>query len=166
MLSFVEDAVVRWELYRGEALCDRFPIDQWRLMVTEIETDKEWRDFVDKYKDFVRCYILRSVSDNEEVAFVYLYNESGNFDIVSIHGGGWDRSIKSTMYYYRGLILMISSLIAEGRKVRTSCYIDNIRAFRFLRSVGFVPYMRSQTTIYMWINEKRLKNSSIYKRLK
>ena len=108
MLSFVEDAVVRWELYRGEALCDRFPIDQWRLMVTEIETDKEWRDFVDKYKDFVRCYILRSVTDNEEVAFVYLYNESGNFDIVSIHGGGWDRSIKSTMYYYRGLILMIS----------------------------------------------------------
>ena len=155
MFCSIEDAIVRWELYRGESLCDRFPIDQWRLMVTEIETDNEWRD-----------YILRSVTDNEEVAFVYLYNESGNFDIVSIHGGGWDRSIKSTMYYYRGLILMISSLIAEGRKVRTSCYIDNIRAFRFLRSVGFVPYMRSQTTIYMWINEKRLKNSSIYKRLK
>lgn len=166
MFCSIEDAIVRWELYRGESLCDRFPIDQWRLMVTDIESDAEWRDFVNKYKDFVRCYILRSNSDNDEIAFVYLYNESGNFDTVSIHGGGWDRSIKSTMYYYRGFMLMIESLMAQGRKVRTSCFIDNIRAFRFLRSVGFMPYMRSQTTVYMWINEKRLKNSSIYKRLK
>jgi hypothetical protein len=61
---------------------------------------------------------------------------------------------------------MIETLLSQGKKVRTSCFIDNKRAFRFLRGIGFVPYCYTKTAVYMWINEKQIMQSLIYKRLK
>ena len=61
---------------------------------------------------------------------------------------------------------MIEYLLNQGRKVRTSCFVGNDRALRFLTSIGFVKYHTSDNYHYMWINIKRLQNSKIYKYIK
>lgn len=161
---FCCNQILRWDLYDGESLCSRFHVQEWNKMVSDIYSDAEWKKFLTEYNDVVKCYILRTNHDDKEIAFVYLYNESGSFDIVSIHGGGWNKSIGLSILYYRGLILMIETLLKQNVKVRTTCMSSNTRAYNFLRSVGFVKYSSVDDVICMWINEKRLMQSSIYKR--
>ena len=66
--------------------------------------------------------------------------------------------------YYRGYVLMLKHLLDQGLKIRTYCQLSNQRAIRFSRSVGFVPYRYTEDEVFMWINDKRLKNSKLYKR--
>lgn len=159
------DNIVRWDHYNQEIICDRFPFEEWQKIVDEIDTDDEWQHFLSEYSDFVKCYILKDVDCNDSIGFVYLYKESISKKIVSIHGGGWGKSMRLSILYYRGLILMIRHLLNHNYKVRTSCLIINKRALRFLHSLGFVKYYTSKTHYYMWINEKRLKARKVYKYL-
>lgn len=166
MLNFpCGDDLIRWDSYNNEYVCNRFSIDEWHKMVCDIDTETEWQYFVSEYSDFVKCYILRKIGCNEAIAFVYLYKESITNKVVSIHGGGWGKSVHLSLLFYRGLIVMVDYLLLQGIKVRTSCLVENERAYRFLKSMGFVKYYASDTKIYMWINEKRLKSSSVYKLL-
>ena len=72
----------------------------------------------------------------------------------------------STLFHYRGMMLMIEAILSQGVKVRTACLVTNERAYRFLRSIGFVKYRTTAEVIKMWINEKRLRNSKMYKRFR
>ncbi len=159
------DDKIRWDYYNGEEVCSKFTFREWHLIASDIDTDEEWKNFLSEYKNFAECYILKTSADNSSIGFVYLYKESQLNKIVSIHGGGWGRSMSLSRLYFRGMILMIETLLAKGYKVRTCCNIDNNNAFCFLRGVGFVKYCTTNTRNYMWINEKRLKNSRIYKYL-
>ena len=60
---------------------------------------------------------------------------------------------------------MLKTLLAKGLKIRTSCIPTNTRAYRFLRSVGFVKYLQTENYIYMRLNEKKFRNNSIYKKI-
>lgn len=164
MFQTLNDSVIRWDLFNNEDIFSKFKPNEWSLIVSDIYSQQEWQNFINDYCDLVCCYVMRTCRDNREIAFVYLYNEVGIFEIVSIHGGGWDKSLCSSLYYYRGLILIIKELISQNIKVRTSCFENNYRAYKFLRSVGFVRYNTSNGMIYMWINKRRLQSSKIYKR--
>ena len=61
---------------------------------------------------------------------------------------------------------MLEHLLKQDLRVRTYCNISNSAAIRFDRSVGFMPYRYTKDEVFMWINEKRLKSSAIYKRFK
>lgn len=164
MIDFVSDTIVKWEVYNQEKICANFSFDDWSLIASDIKDDEEWKVFVNENCRWLRCYVLRTCSNNKEIGFVYIYNESGNFDVVSIHGGGWGKSIVSTLFYYRGMILMLRQLLNEGLKIRTTISADNLPALRFMRSLGFVSYRNINKKVFLWINEKRLKNSAVYKR--
>lgn len=166
MFDCISDSIVKWEVYNNEIVCENFPCDDWQLIVSDIKNDEEWKVFVNENSEWVRCYVLRTCSSNKEIGFVYIYNEYGNFDVVSIHGGGWEKSIVSTLFYYRGMILMLSQLLNKGLKVRTTVSTENLPALRFMRSLGFVPYRYTDTSVYLWINEKRLNGCKIYKHFK
>ena len=154
---------IRWDYYNGEDICSKFSCREWHLIASDIYTDEEWNSFLSEYNNFVECYILKTTSDNSSIGFVYLYKESQLDKIISIHGGGWSRSMRLSRLYFCGIILMIETLLAKGYKVRTCCDIENNNASHFLRGVGFVKYYTTDTRIYMWINAHRLKNSKIYK---
>ena len=115
-------------------------------------------EFVAKYPEIVKCYVLEECVTSSEIAFVYLYREDSNS--VSIHGGGW----KNPILYYRGYVLILRCLLEKNIKVRTSCRLSNPAAIRFSRSVGFVPYRYMNNVVHMWISEKRLKSSTLYRR--
>ena len=154
----ITDGTIKWKIYSGENILDRFSLYEWKQIASDISSYDEWVEFLATYPDIVRCYVLEECSTSSDIAFVYLYREGLN--IVSIHGGGWE----NPLMYYRGYILMIKRLLENGLKVRTCCQLSNPSAIRFSRSVGFVPYRYTTDEVFMWISEKRLRSSKLYKR--
>lgn len=163
--AFASDGVVEWHKYTGgEHLCKRFPLPEWHLIVSDVDTDEELEDIL-RNSTYVNCYTLKISKSHETIGFVYTKHEDDYGRIRSVHGGGWGKSTRLSLLYYRGLILMVHILLRKGIKVRTSCLKVNIHALRFLCSIGFVPYFYTDTYVYMWISEKRLYGSRIYKHL-
>lgn len=160
MLQTISSNLIKWEPYtKDDVLCVRFPLPQWHQIAGDINSDEEWGNFVFKYRSFVKCWVLKKYND-EPIALIYIFNEDDKWQKVSVHGGGWE----NPLMYYHGYVLMLSYLLEKGLKVRTYCQLSNPRAIRFSRSVGFVPYRYTEDEVFMWINEKRLKQSIIYKR--
>lgn len=154
------DNIIKWVPYsRYEKICSRFSLDDWLSAVHDIDSDKEWADFLED-SFFIKCYVLKLCSNNKSIAFVYTIQEDFAGKILSIHGGGWE----SPLMYYRGYILMIKHLLDKGIKVRTYCQLSNPAAIRFDRSVGFIPYRYTEEEVFMWISHKKLENSKLYQR--
>ena len=106
-------------------------------------------------------YITPSQTVSIQEVFNTVMPEDFDGKVFSIHGGGWE----NYLLYYRGFMLIIKHMLDHGLKVRTYCQLSNPRAIRFVRSVGFVPYRYSDENVFMWISDKKLKNSVLYKRL-
>lgn len=161
MQDAIGDSFVVWEPYHKDVhLCDRFSVEQWKQIAGDIKSDTEWGEFVGRYVNSVQCWVLKNRATNHPIAFVYLFNEEGYWEKVSIHGGGWEKPL----LYYRGYILMLQHLLEQGIKVRTYCSLSNTAAIRFDRSVGFMPYRYTKNEVYMWISEKTMKKTNLYKR--
>lgn len=156
----IEDRFVKWEPYtKAETLCNRFPLEQWEQIAGDIHSDIEWADFVENYSNSIKCWVLKNKETYLSIAFIYIFNEDGEWKTISFHGGGWEKPLM----HYRGCIIMLKHLLERGLKVRTYCKVSNPTAIRFSRSVGFVPYRYSDKEVFMWISIKRLKSSKIYK---
>ena len=158
LLLELTDGTIKWKIYSGENILDRFSVNDWKQIASDISSHDEWVEFIAKYLEIVKCYVLEECATSSEIAFVYLYREDSNS--VSIHGGGW----KNPILYYRGYVLILRCLLEKNIKVRTSCRLSNPAAIRFSRSVGFVPYRYMNDVVHMWISEKRLKSSKLYRR--
>ena len=157
---FLSDHWVWWTPYNQEdRICDKYSIDVWHQAVHDIDSDEEWASFL-LDSTIVNCYVLKRRLDNESIAFLYIKQENRTGNVVSVHGGGWE----NPLMYYRGYIMMLKHLLSQGLKVRTYAQLSNPRGIRFSRSVGFVPYRYSEEEVFMWISEKRLKSSKLYKR--
>ena len=161
----ITDDFIEWNSFSESGLdvCNRFPLDTWHRIVEEFRSDDEWKRYLKEYSNYIQCYILYRCNDKVPIAFSFFLQEDEKGKVVSIHGGGWKH--RNTLLYYRGFIAMIQALLDAKIKVRTSCFKDNKVAERFIRSVGFVKYKETSTTLLFWINEKRLHESIIYKRI-
>ena len=156
----ISDGKIGWVPYtRDEIICGRYPIDLWHKAVHNIDSDKEFADFMEDVTS-VKCYILKELSNNKSIAFLYTLQEDIAGKVVSVHGGGWENPIM----YYRGYILMIKHLLYQGLKVRTYCQLSNSAAIRFSRSVGFVPYRYTEDEVFMWINSDKLTKTKLFRR--
>lgn len=158
----ISDGKVSWTKYtRDNILCGHFSLREWHLIVSDIDSDRDWSELL-KNNLLINCYILKQCSTNEPIAFLYTKHESLNGKVISLHGGGWKKSFTHTILFYRGFILMVERLLQDKIKVRTSCTKDNIVAYRFIKSIGFVNYKYSGNYCYFWINNQRLRSSKIY----
>ena len=156
----ISNGAIKWVPYsREEVVCGRYSLDDWHKAVHDIDSDDQWANFLEK-SDFVKCYILKLCKNDKSIAFVYTMQEDLKGTTFSIHGGGWE----NPLMYYRGYILMLQHLLEQGIKVRTYCSLSNTAAIRFDRSVGFMPYRYTKNEVYMWISEKTLKKTNLYKR--
>lgn len=156
----ISDDKIGWVPYtQDEIICGRYPIDLWHKAVHNIDSDKEFADFMEDVTS-VKCYILKELSNNKSIAFLYTLQEDIAGKVVSVHGGGWENPIM----YYRGYILMIKHLLYQGLKVRTYCQLSNSAAIRFSRSVGFVPYRYTEDEVFMWINSDKLAKTKLFRR--
>lgn len=155
--------MLEWKPYVANVnICSKFTTKEWRKMVTDVKSDRDWNRLVAENYPFIKCYVLYKTANSEPIAFAYILQEDDKGEVVSLHGGGWNKSLYHTLLYYQGAIMLINTLLNSGLKVRTSCLIDNMTAYRFLKSIGFVNYRSSNKWHYFWINAQRLKYSNIY----
>lgn len=156
----ITDETVKWVPYsKDEIICGRYSLADWHKAVHDLDSDEEFADVLDN-THLLKCYVLKLCSDNKSIAFLYTIQEDLSGKVFSVHGGGWE----NPLMYYRGYILMLKHLLEKGFKIRTYCQLSNPVAIRFSRSVGFVPYRYSTDEVFMWINERRLKSTKLYKR--
>ena len=152
----ISDGIIEWRRYNNEVdIFSQFTDVEWQKIASDITSKDDWEDLLSRYSDFVKCFLLWKLSDNSPIGFVYLMGEPDD-DIVSIHGGGWKKSLGASLLYRRALKLLSIALLGKLLRVRTSCSTDNRRAERFLRGVGFVPYRRANGVINFWISKKRM----------
>ena len=58
--TIIEDSIIKWEPYTEKDLvCARFPREVWHNIAGDINSDKEWSNFVLNYKNSVKCWILK-----------------------------------------------------------------------------------------------------------
>lgn len=160
-LTIISDQLVEWNTFRpADEVKTNFSQHDWYNIVDDIHSDREWELFLSSHSDFVLCYVLKRCDTKKAIAFIYLMFEYDDANVLSIHGGGWDEPV----LYYRGYVLILKFLLEIGYKVRTYCSLANTSAIRFSRSVGFIPYRYTDSKVYMWISEKTLKRTMLYKR--
>ena len=156
-----EDSVIKWQKYQGENLMSFFSDEDWHRIFPDIFTYEQLCEFF-SWSSGVASVAYEKKS-NKPFAFLYVYIENSQKRIVEIHGGGWYSG--SVLLHYHSLFLMLDTLLAEGLKIRTACIPTNARAYRFLRSVGFVKYLQTENYIYMWLSIRKLKNNFLYKKM-
>ena len=140
---------------------DFFKESDWLNIFSDVTSAKELEDFMNM--DCGQCFVAYNSVSNTPFGFIYVYVEDEQTKKVSIHGGGWLPC--HVLLNYRAYIILIDWLLQQGFKVRTACQIDNMKAFRFNKSVGFVNHYTSKNYRYLWISEKRLHSSSIFQRI-
>ena len=134
-LKISVDNVIAWQpISDKDLICEKFSKEDWHKMVADINSDRDWQQFLSDYSHFVKCYMLYRCNDNTPIAFAYIMQEDEKGKVVSFHGGGWDKSISLTLLYYRGMIRLVEALLDCGLKVRTTCLKENSTALRFLKS--------------------------------
>lgn len=156
-----EDFVIKWQKYQGENLMSFFSDEDWHRIFPDIFTYERLCEFF-SWSSGV-AFVAYEKKSNKPFAFLYVYIENSQKRIVEIHGGGWYSG--SVLLHYHSLFLMLDTLLAEGLKIRTACIPTNARAYRFLRSVGFVKYLQTENYIYMWLSIRKLKNNFLYKKM-
>lgn len=155
------DGQVNWRKRTDEPLMDFFKEADWLSIFSDVTSAEELEGFMNM--DCGQCFVAYNLASGTPFGFVYVYVEDEQTKKVSIHGGGWLPN--HAILNYRAYILLIEALLQHGFKVRTACQLDNVKAFRFNKGIGFVNHYTSKNYRYLWISEKRLHSSAIYKRL-
>lgn len=84
---------------------------------------------------------------------------------VSFHGGTWNHDSKFYFRLYYSLSNLMSFLLKIGAQIKTTCAIDNTKAKKILRSLGFEETHRDSELIYKALDLKKFEQSSIVRRM-
>lgn len=160
-LLLPSDTNFKWKKRIDEPLMDFFNESDWLHIFPDVTSVGQFEDLMNM--DCGQCFVAYNPASNISLGFIYVYFEDVRQKKVSVHGGSWTPNL--TMLNYRAYIMLIEALLNQGYKVRTACRLDNIKATRFNKGIGFVNHYTSKNYRYFWISEKRLYSSKIYKRL-
>lgn len=163
----IENYGVRWEQMPDDfRLVDRFAHEDWDRIVHGISTEPEWRAFVDRYKSIGGCFLLFIKEKTAPVGFVWVVYDNYRRRSVMIHGGSWQAGRISSTWLCRGMLCLAEHLLAAGFRVHSQCRRDNVRSFRFLRGLGFVPFEKDTDYTKLYIDHRRIARSAVCQRLK
>lgn len=153
------DAFIEWHLQSSERILSRFLKKDWDNIFSGFVSDEEFDVFLSRNDNV--CYVAYDRQTKEPFGFVLTYlTDNGR---LQLHGGSW---AGSTFKNYHALVILLESLLMKGYKVRTSQDSSNVNAFRFMKSIGFIKYWSTDDRNYLWLSEKKMKSSAIYRRIK
>ncbi len=134
-----------WLPYSGESLIspERFALEVWHRIVSDIDSDEQWREFLVRYRHVCSCYVLYPNDMTEPIAMCYILGEHAMYDdaapgtVVSAHGGGWRTDLGSKLLHARAWVAMVRHLASLGCTVLTSVKDDNLPARHLVTKTGF-----------------------------
>lgn len=161
LIKGFKNRCIEWRIVRNVSAENMFSETDWAKIFTDASSYLEVNEFLSK--GYGQCFVARNLLNNEDFAFVFIYMRDFKENTIVFHGGGWKNG--NTMLHYTALVYLLDKLFRKGYKIRTSCLLSNKKAFRFIRSVGFVNHYTSENYHYFWLPYKRFINTNIYKRI-
>ncbi len=158
--DFTRDNVT-WQCVESIKAKKLFSEKDWGKIFPDLSSFNDVDVFLSK--GYGQCMVAYNHTVKTNFAFIFLYCEDEHRKIISFHGGGLLKN--NSMQHYVALVALIDELFASGYKIRTSCLIENVVAFRFLHSVGFMKYRSTLYYSYMWLPYKRFIETPIYKKI-
>lgn len=158
-----------WKPYNGEDFFSkkRFTLDQWHNILGGINNKKEFDKYLYKYRNILSCYVLFKIESSVPIAMCLILEENGWFDncfpgeVVSVHGGGWNRDASSQYLYAKAWIRIIHYLYELKCRVLTDFNQNNRPAKHLIEGTGFLYNDEINMYEYSPLNDKfiRLKQS-------
>lgn len=149
---------IEWRERSSEEIFDRFEPSEWLKIFSDCESRESFENFANA--GFGKCWIAYDTEAAQPLAFIFIYTME-NDSVAIFHGGGWSKQPTTN---YICMTTLLNKLFGMRYRIRTSCLRDNKVAFRFLHSVGFIKYRTEGNYDFLWLSEKRFKQSLIYQR--
>lgn len=89
--------------------------------------NKPWNVFIDLY----------SASSCQKIGFLWIIINDDLSGDITIHGGGWSRSLAAGRLYLDSWRVALDYLEKNFISIRTSCRINNLNAAKFIERTGF-----------------------------
>jgi hypothetical protein len=90
---------------------------------------------------------------------IYFEEDYQNPCEVKFHGGTWNHSPKYFREIFRTTTYLFDFILDFKETIRTSCSINNMKADKYQRSIGFEEVERDDTTIYKILNTQKFIES-------
>lgn len=147
---------IDWKRWSSEEIFNQFNLVDWLKIFSDICTQQEFQSFISN--NYGEIWIPYDRIYNKSIGFIFIYPANSNSTVI-FHGGSWSHNPRIN---YLCIISLLDRLFKFGYCIKTTCLHDNLNAYKFLQSVGFVRYARSGAYINLQISEKDFRNSTIY----
>lgn len=97
------------------------------------------------------------------VGFMYVEEIIGPELLATFHGGFWNHDMKHSLMLYQSTQMCLELMASLGITIDVQCYITNVKADRFQRSLGFEEYYRDEKFSYKRLSIENLKSNTAVK---
>ena len=160
---FIEDSRVFLRLYdpSKDVIYPRFSTDDWNMIFTEVDETT----FINMGKYYIDRIILIGFDKLSGIPFGFAcVQESHETPMeVSFHGGTWEHDVKNIILEYISTDLLLNFLVKHNFNVTATCFITNVKADRFQKSLGFVEYNKDSQLSYKRLPPNALEHNIVRK---
>lgn len=154
---------LRWLKYEPTMkIVSQFNILDWLEIMPFANSDEEVFNFLESACDYAKMYILEDVASRRFLGVCLLIVANTRKHTVNLHGGIISQNY-SPFKCGSGLLKMIEALMKCGWNVRS--HSKTLRAYRFLKSIGFRICGYYNGLIYSYVNQNLMHLSPIYRRM-
>lgn len=144
-------------------ITEQYSTTDWNL-IFEGYTEDDMRELQECANVIILLWC--DVASAKPHGMLYLEEPHDHLGELLFHGGTWDHSPNFFIRIYHSLVTLFQMLLDIGAKIKTTCGIDNNRADKFQKSLGFVEYMRDDRLSYKMLDKKKFEESPITMRIK
>lgn len=134
----------------------------WNMIFTDVD-ETTFNQMADYYIDRVILVAFDKLTD-EPFGFICIQESHDTPMEVFFHGGTWEHDTKHIILEYSAIVLILQFLIDSGFNIRVTCFLNNKRADKFQKSLGFVEYKRDELLSYKQLHIELFKNNIFIKR--
>lgn len=152
-----EELLVR-QKYPTDVIVSRFTKESWHNIFTDIHTDIELNNHLEKNSSICRAYILKQSLKKEPFGWIYICRKDSILcDVVEFHGGAWECRMGDARLKFISACIVIDQLLRLRIRVVSRAYKNNHAALKFLQSLGFAITHRSSQKSYVYLTLSRTR---------
>lgn len=161
--GWIESDTVAFRPYQigKDMVVDRFTPNSWNMMFVNTNEDdlKLWR------KNFIDRYLLVSCDKKHHKPFGFLViQELHDLKTATFHGGIWAENIHIMWQVFEGINCIIELLTSWGYNLQVTCFVNNIRADKMQRALGFREFKQEDGLSYKRLDEDSFLNNIVNRR--
>lgn len=162
--SYIENDRIMLRLYNPDEdeIYSKYSPEDWNMIFYNVDE----KSFKEMGRQFIDRVILVAIDKNDDNPFGFIcIQESHDIPMeVCFHGGTWRHDTKSILLEYNATDCILQFMLDKNFNIKTTCYISNIKADRFLKSLGLVEYKVDEKLSYKYLDISLFKSNIIRNR--